>query len=106
MALVSRDSSSGSSLRAQGTLGEALATFGKIRFIPAGAGNTHDLVEKNGKTGGSSLRAQGTRWITGGADIAGRFILRAQGTLTESDIEFGILRFIPAGAGNTAAPTA
>ncbi len=53
--------SSGSSLRAQGTLvgGHGLAQ--DARFIPAGAGNTDGSNSKPQHLHGSSLRAQGTR---------------------------------------------
>ena len=91
----------GSSLRAQGTLAIHLMGFFNDRFIPAGAGNTdeynhccHQLsvhpcgrrehvlkINTHHSFSGSSLRAQGT-----------------QGSRVEKR---AMMRFIPAGAGNT-----
>ena len=101
--IASRPSlSSGSSLRAQGTHRHWKKALDHIRFIPAGAGNTvcrllsdspiavhpcgrrEHVLNSAQKThnAGSSLRAQGTRWFL--------------------CLHSGQIRFIPAGAGNTA----
>ncbi len=90
---------------ARGTHPHRWAVDIKIRFIPAGAGNTrHD-------TAGNSLQPVYPRWRGEHDNFV--FDLMASAGLSPlargtpvNDTEYGtLLRFIPAGAGNTGTPT-
>ena len=91
----------GSSLRAQGTRLQRLHEFEQTRFIPAGAGNTHDRDRFGGL---STVHPCGRRehWSppVEASSLCGSS-LRAQGTQSVSEVRRCILGFIPAGAGNT-----
>ncbi len=92
---------SGSSLRAQGTPDHKLISAIKIRFIPAGAGNTRKV---------NTLRTEVAVHPCGRREHVPRASkrmslsgssLRAQGTPKSPTSYRAVVRFIPAGAGNT-----
>jgi hypothetical protein len=92
----------GSSPRARGTPGQSPGARHADRFIPAGAGNTrrhtpsrdHATVHPRGR--GEHCIARCVHWRSTGSSP------RARGTRTPAAARPRRLRFIPAGAGNTA----
>ncbi len=91
----------GSSPRVRGTLVAPGSCLCWIRFIPAGAGNTHHRLPDTSLTpvhprgcGEHLLKSVKDSPIVGSSP-------RVRGTLTDEDLEFIDRRFIPAGAGNT-----
>ena len=92
---------SGSSPRARGTRSGFLGYSGHDRFIPAGAGNTGSWprpcwpgpVHPRGR-GEHRLSVATERTVVGSSP-------RARGTLNNAARTLELLRFIPAGAGNT-----
>ena len=94
----------GSSPRARGTLGALTSRIGKIRFIPAGAGNTDAGWRSTMKTtvhprgrGEHAVASFCQRYRPGSSP-------RARGTQALHIAEQHRHRFIPAGAGNTLHP--
>ncbi len=91
----------GSSPRARGTHDQRRSVIHHWRFIPAGAGNTRRPRRQN-QAGSVHPRGRGEHlplmwagWPDPGSSP------RARGTLQWSEEEAQVLRFIPAGAGNT-----
>ena len=91
----------GSSLQAQGTRRDRFSAWHESRFIPAGAGNTHQryIPPQVSTVHPCRRREHGNRlnapFIKSGSS------LQAQGTLQEKEQAHLASRFIPAGAGNT-----
>ena len=86
---------------ARGTRIESCVNSRRPRFIPAGAGNTHSLARLN------QLSPVYPRWRGEHSEyLADLFTDRglsplARGTRGNSFLDAALLRFIPAGAGNT-----
>ncbi len=95
------DGAGGLSPLARGTLEESLSGCRALRFIPAGAGNTF-APAPFGFPSPVYPRWRGDPpcWPRNGAGSAGLSPL-ARGTQWMEPLEVNIVRFIPAGAGNT-----
>jgi len=101
--LIPQESAGGSSPRARGTPGRSAAGRRLHRFIPAGAGNTV-LVSKQPRSLAVHPRGRGEHDAKLGkrvGDIGSS--PRARGTPDPRRRASGVVRFIPAGAGNTVA---
>ncbi len=86
---------------ARGTLGHIQAAADQPRFIPAGAGNTPDCCRRRpARTVYPRWRGEHKRWNAGKIPILGLSPL-ARGTHMRVIKDGGLVRFIPAGAGNT-----
>ena len=98
--------SSGSSPRVRGTPHSAGCQHCVLRFIPAGAGNARSLLFMPVKVA-VHPRGCGERSISDRAAVAwAGSSPRVRGTRPEAYRGAGNRRFIPAGAGNAAPPTA
>ena len=100
------DDNNGSSLRAQGTHFMRSEIVISIRFIPAGAGNTHPPAVRHYA---QSVHPCGRREHSQQQGLVTYYLgssLRAQGTLRSCAACSYSDRFIPAGAGNTSSPSA
>ncbi len=91
----------GSSPRARGTLLLPMLVLIRLRFIPAGAGNTACMGQPL-RDRAVHPRGRGEHHQTRSApSIAAGSSPRARGTRQGSQTKSGFSRFIPAGAGNT-----
>ena len=93
----------GSSPLARGTLSDWPAPSPRSRFIPAGAGNTQWNLKSQGQNCGSSPLARGTHCRRYPCPIPSPVHPRWRGEhVRRSPRLIRVVRFIPAGAGNTA----
>ena len=98
---IAADSDSGSSPQARGTLEVSARIAGEGRFIPAGAGNTCELLSQCAAgTVHPRRRGEHMRFAVLRASLIGSSP-QARGTPRSTIFRPRVWRFIPAGAGNT-----
>ena len=92
---------SGSSPQARGTRHLDLRAVPVRRFIPAGAGNTHQISSTAPCCAVHPRRRGEHATMPGGRDLAAGSSPQARGTPGDAAKPVKLCRFIPAGAGNT-----